>query len=127
MEASGPGGAELEQAREQIAREILRIHEESYGVGAERVMVHILDDVVLVLVDAELTVSERTLLDAEKHEIVRAMRRGFQEAIAATFTAVVERATGRRVMSFLSEMSVDPAYSVELFRLEAADTRATDG
>jgi len=34
-----------------------------------------------------------------------------------TFTAIVERATGRRVTSFLSNTSVEALYSVEIFRL----------
>lgn len=118
MESSDPERAELRQAREQIARDVVRIHEESYGVATDHVDVHITDEVVLVIVDSDLTVSERTLLEAGKNDIVRAVRRSFQEAIAPTFAAVVERATGRRVRSFLSEMSVDPVYSIEFFRLE---------
>jgi uncharacterized protein YbcI len=113
MESADPERAGLDEAREQIAREIARIHEESYGVNADPVTVHILDDVVLVVVDSELAVAERTLLEAEKRDTVRSVRRSFQEAIAPTFVAVVERATGRRVKSFLSEMSVDPVYSIE--------------
>jgi uncharacterized protein YbcI len=118
MESSDPGRAEVRQAREQIARDMVRIHEDSYGIGTDNVAVHITDEAVLVIVDSGLTASERTLLDAGKTDIVRAVRRSFQEAIAPTFAAVVERATGRRVMSFLSEMSVDPVYSIEFFRLE---------
>jgi uncharacterized protein YbcI len=125
MESSGPERAERHEAREQIARDILRIHEESYGVGAERVAVHIADEVVLVVIDSDLTVSERTLLEAGKNDIVRAVRRSFQEAIAPTFAAAVERATGRTVRSFLSEMSVDPVYSIEFFRLEP-ETRPSE-
>jgi uncharacterized protein YbcI len=118
MGASEPERTELDQAREQIAREIARIHVESYGVGTEGVTVDFVRDAVLVIVDSDLTVSERTLLDAGNRDIVRTVRRSFQEAIAPTFAAVVERATGRRVRSFLSEMSVDPVYSIEFFRLE---------
>jgi hypothetical protein len=31
--------------------------------------------------------------------------------------AIVERATGRTVVSFVSHMNIDPLYSVELFRM----------
>jgi uncharacterized protein YbcI len=110
----------LDQARSQIGREILRIHEESYGVGASQVAVHIEEDIVLVVIDGELTILERTLLEAGKRDVIRSVRRSYQEAIAPTFTAVVERATGRKVESFLSEMSVDPIYSIEFFRLAPA-------
>ena len=43
-------------------------------------------------------------------------------AIETTFRAAVERATGRRVVSFASVIKLDPNYSVEIFRLgEAGD------
>ena len=49
---------------------------------------------------------------------MKATREAFQQAIAPTFIAIVERATGRRVGSFISSMSVEGLYSIEFFRLE---------
>ena len=37
--------------------------------------------------------------------------------IGATFSAIVERATGRRVISFVSQMNIEPLYALEVFRL----------
>ena len=62
--------------------------------------VQISDDTVMIVIDVELTPAERTLIDASQHEAVKATREAFQQAIAATFGAIVERATGRRVESF---------------------------
>ena len=107
-----------EQVREEIAREILRVHEEAYGTGATGMDVHLSEDVVLIVIDVELTAAERTLISASHEEAVKGTREAFQDAIAPTFTAIVERATGRRVRSFLSAMNVEPLYSVEFFRLE---------
>jgi uncharacterized protein YbcI len=107
-----------ERVREEIAREILRVHEESYGTGASSMDVHLGSDTVLIVIDVELTPAERTLISAGQYEAVKATREAFQDAIAPTFTAIVERATGRRVGSFLSAMKLDPLYSVEFFRLE---------
>lgn len=109
-----------ESVREEISREILRVHEEAYGATAREVKVFVLDDIALVVIDAEPTMAEKTLMDAGKGEAVRDTREAFQEAIAATFTAIIERATGRRVISFSSRMSIDPLYAVELFRLDPA-------
>ena len=106
-----------EQAEDEIAVELLRVHEESYGAGASNVAVHVLEDSVLVILDLEVTEAERTMLEGGKGEAVRRMREDYQEVIGPTFIAVVERATGRRVNGFVSRMNVDPAYSVEVFRL----------
>lgn len=106
--------------RDKIATEVLRVHETSYGATAGRVTVHVLADAVLVFLDdLELSPLEVTLLEAGHLDVIRDNRAVFQQAIGSTFQAIVERATGRRVTSFLSTTSVSDRYSVELFRLAA--------
>lgn len=110
---------------ELISRELLRIHEDSYGTGAHRVETHMVgDDYVLTVLDNDLTPAERTLLDAGHGESVRDTRMAFQAAIGSSFQAVVERATGRRVEAFVSHLHLSPMFTVELFRLAPADTAA---
>jgi uncharacterized protein YbcI len=115
---TGPRGPTLHDARDQIAAEVLRVHQDSYGASAGRVTVHIHDDAVFVLLDElELTALETKLLDAGRSDVITDVRAAFERAIEATFGAIVERATGRRVTSFLSNTSVSSLYSVEIFRL----------
>jgi uncharacterized protein YbcI len=101
----------------QISQEIVRIHEDSYGVGVRGIATHLIDDLVLIVMDVELTAAERTLLDGGNSKAIRTQREAYQSVIGPTFSAVVERATGRRVVSFMSHMNMDPIYAVELFRL----------
>ena len=110
-------GVSPEAVRDEIAQEILKVQEETYGVGSRAIKVDVLDDVVLVVIDVELAVSEQTLVDAGHGDAVKAAREAFQDAIASTFKAIVERATGRRVDSFVSHMNVEDLYAVEFFRL----------
>jgi uncharacterized protein YbcI len=117
-----PDGATTAQIEDEISREILRVHEDSYGCGADAVVTRVLEDMVLVVIDVEVTEAERTLLDGGRSEAVRQSREAFQGAIGPTFTAVVERATGRRVRSFMSHMNIEPLYSVEFFRLVPSET-----
>jgi uncharacterized protein YbcI len=105
--------------RDEIAREILRVHDEAYGTTSREAKVVVHDDVVLVVIDAEPTRAEQTLMDAGRADAVKATREAYQEAIEPTFNAIIERATGRRVLSFSSRMSTDPMYSLEFFRLDA--------
>lgn len=103
---------------ELIARELERIHVESYGVGADRIEVFIQDDTYVVcVIDNKLTLAEQTLLEGQKGESVREVRMAFQGAIEATFKAVVERATGRTVEAFISSVHLDPMFTLEFFRL----------
>jgi uncharacterized protein YbcI len=112
-----PEGVSPEAVRDEIAQELLKVQEDTYGVGARDISVNVLDDIVLVVIDVELAVSERTLLNAGHGDAVKAAREAFQDAIASTFKAIVERATGRRVDSFDSYMNVESMYAVEFFRL----------
>ena len=82
---------------------------------------HLLDDLVVVLIDGlEFTVGERTLLDGGETAAVLNLRASFQKAIEPTFSAIIERATGRRVRTFLSNTDLAAPLSVEFFRLHPA-------
>ncbi|MDX6606047.1 MAG: hypothetical protein QOD14_587 [Solirubrobacterales bacterium] len=64
---------------------------------------------------------ERTLLDTGNVESVYQMRRSFQQAMEEEFRQVVEEATGRKVIAYMSSIHVDPDLAVELFVLEPLD------
>jgi uncharacterized protein YbcI len=109
--------ADTEVVRTDIAEQIRRVHQDSYGTDAEGIEVYIAGDNVIVLLEIKLAPAERTLIDSGREDTVKTTRESFQAAIAPTFSAIVERATGRRVSAFLSAMSVDPLYELEFFRL----------
>lgn len=110
----------IEQVKEAIGDELLLVLVDSYGAGADQVEVLLQNDVVVVIMDVRLTQAEQTLMNAGHGDSVRTVREGYQAAIAPTFRAIVERATGRRTTAFLSSMSVEPVYAVEVFRLAPA-------
>ena len=96
-------------------------HEDYYGASAQTVRVHLLEDtVVCFLDDLQLTPNEEFLIAAGRERAVIELRNEYQQAIGATYRAAVERATGRRVISFISATKLDPNYAVEIFRLAPA-------
>jgi uncharacterized protein YbcI len=110
---------ESTQAEQAISEDLLRIHRESYGRAARLVRTYVLEDDVICFMDGlELMPSEEFLIDNGQADIVLEVRSKFQEAIEASFKAAVERATGRRVIAFLSNTALDPNFVVEIFRLE---------
>jgi len=108
-----------EAVKAQIARELTRVHEDSYGEVAYNVEVGLHEGFVAVIMELELSRAEVTLIDSGYSGSVKESRETFQLAIADTFTAIVERATGRRVSSFGSRtvLDEDPPWSMEIFRL----------
>jgi uncharacterized protein YbcI len=102
----------------EVTNGIVRLFAEYYGRGPERAKTYLLEDryVVCVLRDTMTTV-EQTLAPVDPH-LVRRVRLVFQEAMAASFIAVVEGATGRKVAAYHSQLTVDPDIGFEFFMLE---------
>jgi uncharacterized protein YbcI len=105
------------QVEESISRELTRVHEEAYGLGADSVRTYFVGDLVVTVMDIELSRAEQTLVEAGRGDAVRQLRQNFQEAIEPTFRAIVEHATGRTVTAFLSDLHLEPLFAVEFFRL----------
>ena len=97
---------------------IVGLFREYYGRGPERAKTYLLDDryVVCVLRDTMTTV-ERTLVPTDP-DLVRLVRLTFQEAMADSFIRVVEEAVGRKVLTYHSQLTLDPDLGFEFFLLE---------
>jgi uncharacterized protein YbcI len=108
------------EVRDEISREILRIHEESYGKGAGEAHTFVGNGfVVVVLDDLELLPNEKFLVEHGKYETVLQVRTQYQHAIQTSFRAAIERATGRTVTAFASTTSMDePRFVAEIFKLD---------
>ena len=106
--------------RSAISQAIVRLHADHYGKGATQAKTYVWDNLVVTVLRDFLTVAERTLVDVDRVEIVRDVRTKFQFSLEPSFRAAIERLTGRRVQSFMSQ--VDPAngLGVEIFVLEPA-------
>jgi uncharacterized protein YbcI len=113
-------GPTTEQMADEICRDLLAIHLDSYGRAAASAEAHFLRDTVVVLLDGlELLPNEEFLIGEGQEDTVARVRTEFQEAIGPTFRAAVERATGRRVIGFASHVQIEePRFMAEIFRLE---------
>jgi uncharacterized protein YbcI len=78
-------------------------------------------DTVVSILRGGFTRVERTLLDTGQVESVYQMRRSFQLAMGDEFRRVVQEATGRKVIAYMSSIHVDPDLAVEVFVLESLD------
>ena len=100
-----------------ISREIVGIHAHHFGRGPTKAKTVWRDDVVVCVLQEIFTRSEQVLVDAGKFEQVRSNRQVFQEAVEPLLRQVIEQATGARVRTFLSQVSVDGT-ACEVFLLE---------
>ena len=106
----------------QISTGLVQLHSNFYGKGPTKAKTHMVNDTVVCILRGGFTTVERTLLDTGEAEAVYQMRRSFQQAMEDEFRRIVEDATGRRVIAYMSSIHVDPDMAVELFMLEPAET-----
>jgi uncharacterized protein YbcI len=112
--------------RSAISQAIVRIHAEHYGKGATQAKTYAWDNLVVTVLRDVLTTAERTLVGVDRADTVRDVRSTFQFTMEATFREAVERLTGRRVHSFMSQVDPSRGVGVEVFVLEPVDG-APDG
>jgi len=64
---------------------------------------------------------EKTMTELQRHLVVRETRSAFQYAMKDKLIADVQRLSGRRVNTFISDSHIGPDLEIELFVLDPAD------
>jgi uncharacterized protein YbcI len=105
----------------QISTGLVQLHSRFYGKGPTKAKTHLVGDTVVSILRGGFTRVERTLIETGQVESVYQMRRSFQQAMDEEFRRVVEDATGRKVIAYMSSINVDPDLAVELFVLEPVE------
>jgi uncharacterized protein YbcI len=113
--------------RSAISKAIVQIHAEHYGKGATQAKTYVWDNLVVTVLRDVLTTAERTLVGVDRADTVREVRGTFQETMEDTFRSAVERLTGRRVHSFMSQVDPVNGLGVEVFVLDADGSAPEDG
>ena len=90
-------------------------------VGPTQAKTYYHDDLVVCLLRGGFTRVEQTLLDGGRGHAVIAQRMEFQEVMRERFTAVIEHATGRPVIGFMSGNQQNPDMICEVFVLSPSD------
>ena len=104
-----------------VSRELVKLHSEFYGKGPTRAKAYMVDDTLVCLLEGGFTTVERTLIDQGNADAVHDIRHSFQSAMENKFTQVVEQATDRKVIAYMSQIHHDPDIAVEVFVLEPID------
>ena len=94
---------------------------EYYGRGPTRAKSYYEDDLVVCVMRGGFTRVEQTLLDGGRGAAVIQQRMEFQELMRDRFIAVIEDATGQRVIGFMSGNQQSPDLLCETFILAPSD------
>jgi uncharacterized protein YbcI len=103
--------------RTEISDGLVALLKDFYGRGPERAKTYVNDDLVVCLLRGGFTRVEQTLLEGGHGDDVIRQRMAFQQVMRHRFEQVVERATGRRVIGFMSGNQQDADMICEVFVL----------
>lgn len=109
------------EVRTAISEGIVALLKDFYGTGPTRAKTYVADDLVVCLLRGGFTKVEQTLLEGGRGHAVVAQRVDFHEVMRERFVAVVERATGRRVIGFMAGSQQEPDMICEVFVLSPTD------
>ncbi len=104
-----------------ISDGMVALLKEFYGRGPTRTKSYYEDDLVVCVLRGGFSRVEQTLLDGGRGAAVISQRMEFQAVMRDRFYAVIEQATGRRVIGFMSGNQQDPDMMCEVFILAPTD------
>jgi uncharacterized protein YbcI len=104
-----------------ISDGLVALLKEFYGRGPTRAKSYFEDDLVVCVLRGGFSRVEQTLLDGGRGAAVINQRMEFQEVMRDRFDGVIEQATGRRVIGFMSGNQQDPDMMCEVFILAPTD------
>ena len=104
-----------------ISDGMVALLKEFYGRGPTRTKSYYEDDLVVCVLRGGFSRVEQTLLEGGRGAAVIQQRMEFQELMRERFEAVIEQATGRRVIGFMSGNQQHPDMMCEVFILAPTD------
>ena len=104
-----------------ISDGMVALLKEFYGRGPTRTKTYFEDDLVVCLLRGGFTRVEQTLLEGGRGASVIQQRMDFQDLMRERFERVIEHATGRRVIGFMSGNQQNPDIMCEVFILSPTD------
>ena len=105
-----------------ISEGMVALLKEFYGRGPTQAKSYLDDDLVVCVLRGGYSRVEETLLEGGRGAAVMHQRMEFQQLMRDRFVAVVEQATGRRVIGFMSGNQQAPDMTCEVFLLHPTES-----
>lgn len=109
------------EALTAISDGLVALLKEFYGRGPTQAKSYYQDDLVVCILRGGYTQVEQTLRDGGRGSAVIEQRMEFQELMRERFETVIEKATGREVIGFMSGNQQEPDLMAEVFILAPSD------
>jgi len=104
----------------QISNAFVTMQKEYWGIGPLEAKSYMMDDLLLIVMRGGMTRAERTMIDFGQHDLVRTFRQTFENEMTQNLTGIIEDLTGRKVLTYQSQILFEPEIVAELFVFDKA-------
>ncbi len=99
----------------RISNEMVRAQKKFFGKGPTEAKSYILDDLLIIVMRGGMTTAEKTMLAFGQQDLVRQFRQLFENEMTERLTDMIEALTGRKVLTYQSQVMFEPDIVVEMF------------
>ncbi len=104
---------------EGVSRAMVDLHRRYHHRAPVTARTQLIDGELLACVMGGVyTDVEKTMIEIQKGQVVQQVRSDFQTVMEHKFVEIVERLSGRNVVSFISNSHIGPDLEIEIFMLE---------
>lgn len=122
-DASDPSAEAGGQLLAKLSTEMVRAQKKYFGKGPTQAKSYFVDDMLFIVMQGGLTTAEKTMMDFGEDDRVRDFRQTFENKMTERLCGMVEEVTGRKVLTYQSQILFDPDRVIEIF---VFDDRAPD-
>jgi uncharacterized protein YbcI len=115
------GGALLQQ----ISNAMIQAQKKFFGKGPTSAKSYMVDDLLFIVMRGGFTTAEDTMLEFGQQDMVRSFRQLFETEMTTRLHTMIEDLTGRKVLTYQSQILFKPDVVVEIFLFEAEGGKGT--
>jgi uncharacterized protein YbcI len=110
----------------RISNEMVQAQKSFFGKAPTAAKTYILDDLLFVVMRGGFTTAEMTMLEFGQADLVRKFRQIFENEMGDALIGVVEELTGRKVLTYQSQVLFDPDIALEIFVFDDTDAKGAE-
>ena len=99
----------------RLSNEMVRAQKRYFGKGPDSAKSYMFDDMLFIVMRGGMTTAERSMLEFGQADKVRDFRQTFENEMTERLTSMVEEVTGRKVLTYQSQVLFDPDVVIEMF------------
>ncbi|MBA3746456.1 MAG: DUF2294 domain-containing protein [Solirubrobacterales bacterium] len=104
----------------QLSNAMVKAQKQYFGKGPLRAKSYLVDDLLFIVMRGGMTRAEETMLDFDQADMVRDFRQTFENEMTERLTTMIEDITGRKVLTYQSQILFDPNLVIEIFVFDEA-------